>query len=239
MPADLVDPAASAPVLDLSETAIHLGEVGRDERLPPERIAVINRGGGTLDWTAESSASWVEPEAQGSAVVLHLHPRPGPNRANIYVREAGGALKTIRVSVRVRELASSAASETKGRSSETTEPNEPMPRTGGRDEPPSIPLANEVAMPPPTPPPPQPPPPPVTLQPPPLRQRVSELFRPKSDHSWSWLFVAGVGLLGFFCGLPPLILGLMNLRQPNRRKQSLVLIAIAGLWWIVILASSA
>lgn len=233
MPADLVDPAASAPVLDLSETAIHLGDVGRDERLPPERIAVINRGGGTLDWTAESSASWVEPEAQGSAVVLHLHPRPGPNRANIYVREAGGALKTIRVSVRVRELAPSAATETKGRSNETTEPNEPMPRLGGRDEPPSIPSVNEVAMPPP------PPPPPVTRQPAPLRHRVRELLRPKSDRAWSWLFVAGVGLLGFFYGLPPLVLGLMNLRHPNRRKQSLVLIAIAGLWWIVFLASTA
>jgi Caspase domain len=114
VPADLVDPAASAPILDLSETEIHLGEVGGDESLPPERVAVINRGGGTLEWTAESSAGWVEAVAEGSAVVLHLHPRPGPNRANVYVRDASGALKTIRVSVRVREPA--------GRPAEVTRP---------------------------------------------------------------------------------------------------------------------
>jgi uncharacterized caspase-like protein len=116
VPADLVDPAASAPILDVSETEIHLGEVGSDERLPPERVAVINRGGGTLEWTAESSAGWVEPVAEGSAVVLHLYPRPGPNRANVYVRDAGGALKTIRVSVRIREPV--------GRPAESTRPVE-------------------------------------------------------------------------------------------------------------------
>jgi hypothetical protein len=109
-PADLVDPAVSAPVLDVPDTEIHLGEIGSDERLPPERVAVINRGGGTLEWTAESSADWVEPVAEGNAVVLHLHPRPGPNRANVYVRDAGGALKTIRVSVRVRQPTGSPAS---------------------------------------------------------------------------------------------------------------------------------
>jgi hypothetical protein len=125
-PVDLVDPAASAPVLDLSETAIHLGEVGSDEHLPPERIAVINRGGGTLDWTAESTARWVEPVVEGSAVVLHLHPRPGPNRANVYVREAGGALKTIRVSVRVREPA--------GRPAEVIEPDGPVKPPSPRQE---------------------------------------------------------------------------------------------------------
>jgi Caspase domain len=126
VPADLVDPASSAPILDLSDTAIHLGEVGSDEHLPPERIAVINRGGGTLDWTAESSARWVEPVAEGGAVVLHLDPRPGPNRANVYVRETGGALKTIRVSVRVREPA--------GRQDEVTGPADPVKPPSPREE---------------------------------------------------------------------------------------------------------
>jgi len=102
-PADLVDPISSAPILDVSDTAIHLGAVAADESLPPERIAVINRGGGTLHWTVESSADWVDPVAEDAAVVLRLRPRPGPNRANVYIRDAGGALKTIRVSVRVGE----------------------------------------------------------------------------------------------------------------------------------------
>ncbi len=125
-PVDVVDPVESTPVLDLSETAIHLGEVGSDEHLPPERIAVINRGGGTLDWTVETTAGWVEPVAEGGAVVLHLHPRPGPNRANVHVREAGGALKTIRVSVRVRAPV--------GRPAEVADPREASPPPSPRQE---------------------------------------------------------------------------------------------------------
>jgi hypothetical protein len=118
----LVDPAVSAPVLDLSETSVDLGEVDHDEVLPPERIAVINRGGGTLDWVAECSADWVEVVAESSAVVLHLHPRPGPNRANVHVRDASGELKTVRLSVRVREPTRS-------------EPGGPVHRHSERDEP--------------------------------------------------------------------------------------------------------
>jgi hypothetical protein len=102
-PTGLVEPALSAPVLDLSETTIDLGEIGHGEKLPPERVAVINRGGGTLDWTAESSADWVQPVAGPGSLTLQLHPRPGHNRANVYVTDASGAVKTLRVTVRVRE----------------------------------------------------------------------------------------------------------------------------------------
>lgn len=99
---DLVDPASAAPVLDLSDTSIDL-EVDADEVLPPERVAVINRGGGSLEWTVESSAPWVEAEADEAAVVLHLRPESGRNRANVYVRDTHtGTIKTLRVSVRVR-----------------------------------------------------------------------------------------------------------------------------------------
>jgi hypothetical protein len=100
---DLVAPATVPPILDLSDTVVDLGDVEADEVLPPERIAVINRGGGTLEWTVESSAGWVEAVAEATGVVLHLRPPPGPNRANVYVRDRlTGELKTIRVSVRVR-----------------------------------------------------------------------------------------------------------------------------------------
>ena len=99
----LVTPAAAEPVLDLSDTVVDLGEVDADEVLPPERIAVINRGGGSLAWTVESSAEWVAAVADQTGVVLHLRPQPGPNRANVFVRDtATGELKTVRVSVRVR-----------------------------------------------------------------------------------------------------------------------------------------
>jgi hypothetical protein len=134
----LVDPASSAPVLDISEMAIHLGDVSSDEDLPPERIAVINRGGGTLDWVAESSADWVQPVAEGSAVVLHLRPRPGPNRANVYVRDASGALKTVRVSVRVREPIRPAAWEPNSRPSEATDPIEAVRPKSPRAEAPAV-----------------------------------------------------------------------------------------------------
>lgn len=128
----LVDPAVSAPVLDLSETTVDLGEVDHDEVLPPERIAVINRGGGTLDWVAECSADWVEVVAESSAVVLHLHPRPGPNRANVHVRDASGELKTVRLSVRVREPS---RPEARGPVGGHGEPGEPVaPPAPGRPD---------------------------------------------------------------------------------------------------------
>lgn len=99
----MVDPGLAAPVLDLSDVAIELGEIDADEVLPTERIAVVNRGGGTLEWSVESNAGWVEAVAEDGAVVLHLRPQPGPNRANVYVRDTlTGAMKTVRVSVRVR-----------------------------------------------------------------------------------------------------------------------------------------
>jgi hypothetical protein len=105
-PAGLVAPAATMPVLDVSDTVIDLGEIGADETLPPERILVINRGGGTLDWTVQSSADWAEALPGETGVELRLHPAVGPNRANIYITDTKtGLLKTVRVRVRVRPAA--------------------------------------------------------------------------------------------------------------------------------------
>jgi uncharacterized RDD family membrane protein YckC len=92
------------PQLDVSTTEIDLGEIGHHEALPPERIAVINRGGGSLDWTVQASADWIEPVVEGQVVELHFTPRPGPNRANLYVSDSRtGAITTVRVRVQVRE----------------------------------------------------------------------------------------------------------------------------------------
>jgi hypothetical protein len=110
---ELLDPVLVAPLLDVPTTQIDLGEVDADVALPPERIAVVNRGGGTLDWTYESSAPWVVAEREGSDLVLHLSPGLGPNRANVYIREhLTGALKTVRVSVRVRSVPAEATGRT-------------------------------------------------------------------------------------------------------------------------------
>ena len=132
----LVDVASAAPLLDLSDTAIDLGEVDPDEELPPERIAVINRGGGTLDWTVESSAAWLTAVAEDAAAVLHLRPTPGPNRANVYIRDkTTGALKTVRITVRVRplpaaNLPTTAPSDSPPQPAPLTPTEAPMPAPG-------------------------------------------------------------------------------------------------------------
>lgn len=99
----LLDPTLVAPLLDVPVTDIDLGEIDADVVLPPERLAIVNRGGGTLDWSAESSVDWARVERSGNDLVVHLRPHTGPNRANIYVRDAlTGAITTVRMSVRVR-----------------------------------------------------------------------------------------------------------------------------------------
>ena len=84
---ELLDPAAAQPVLDVSTTEIDLGQVDADEELPPERILVINRGGGSLQWKAESSADWVRAVPDETGVELHLDPGPGNHRANVYITD--------------------------------------------------------------------------------------------------------------------------------------------------------
>jgi hypothetical protein len=98
---EIVDPVRAVPVLDVSETSIDLRDIEVGEELPPERIAVINRGGGELRWTAECMESWVRLERHDDGLVLHLRPRVGVNRANVHVRETRtGMMKTVRIVVR-------------------------------------------------------------------------------------------------------------------------------------------
>lgn len=95
-------PAEASPVLDVSETVIDLGDVGPDEVLPIERVAVLNRGGGRLDWVAVSDADWLTVGRDGEDVRIELHPRPGTNRGTVLVRDRGpGGARTIRVRVTV------------------------------------------------------------------------------------------------------------------------------------------
>lgn len=145
----------AAPVLDLSDTVVDLGEVDVDEPLQPERIAVINRGGGSLDWTVETSADWVSVVADDVGVLLHLRPVPGPNRANVYVRDTRTrAMKTIRVIVRVRtprtppvELSPSAQEpSTSGKPPPLSKPPKPDEPPVSTAEPCGLPTSDEPAV---------------------------------------------------------------------------------------------
>jgi hypothetical protein len=94
-------PPEPEPLLDVSEAVITLEGVDVDEVLPPERVAVLNRGGGELRWSADCVADWVTLERDGHGVLLHLRPRPGTNRANVHVRdEVSGMVRTVRLIVR-------------------------------------------------------------------------------------------------------------------------------------------
>lgn len=95
---------AALPILDLSETVIDLRDIRAGETLPPERIAVLNRGDGQLDWTVETTNDWLEIERSPHHFELRLHPAVGTNRGNVLVQDRiTGATKTLRVRVDVTE----------------------------------------------------------------------------------------------------------------------------------------
>ena len=99
-------PEQRRPVLALSETTIDLRDVGADEVLPDEHVAVYNLGEGTLDWEAQSDADWFDVVTEPDGITLQLHPRPGSNRGKVLVRErTTGAVHSIRVTVAMRPTA--------------------------------------------------------------------------------------------------------------------------------------
>ena len=105
MPEDHI-PEQRRPVLALSETTIDLRDVGADEVLPDEHVAVYNLGEGTLDWVAQTDADWFDVVTEPDGITLQLHPRPGSNRGKVLVRErTTGAVHSIRVTVAVRPTA--------------------------------------------------------------------------------------------------------------------------------------
>jgi hypothetical protein len=131
-----VPPAGPDPVLAVSDTTIDLGEVDAGEDLPPERIAVMNRGGGELRWSADCVAPWVTLARDEHGLLLHLRPGPGTNRANVHVRDdRTGMVTTVRLVIRTRAPAAEPAvppepaqpAETAAPPAETEEPIEPAP----------------------------------------------------------------------------------------------------------------
>ncbi len=92
------------PELDVSQERFELGDVWSGDPRPPERFSVINRGGGSLDWRAETTAPWLTLDQDSSGVTMHLHPEVGGNEADVLVHDAAtGATKTVHLSVQVHE----------------------------------------------------------------------------------------------------------------------------------------
>jgi caspase domain-containing protein len=95
--------AAPAPILDVSPAVIRPDDVRVGDRLPPERIAVVNRGGGDLVWGANCESDWITLRRDEVGLVVYLHPgRVGVNRANVHVRDQRtGEIETVRIAVNV------------------------------------------------------------------------------------------------------------------------------------------
>lgn len=90
------------PLLDVSETSIELRDVQLGEVLEPQTVDVFNRGGGELNWTAESDVSWIHIEKLETGVRLRFDALPGINRGSVYIRDnGGGGSRTVRVLVHV------------------------------------------------------------------------------------------------------------------------------------------
>jgi hypothetical protein len=125
------------PSLDVSETVIELRDVGPEERLRPERVAVLNRGGGQLDWVATTDDDWLTVTRDGDDVRIELHPRPGNNRGAVRVRDRGpGGAKTIRVHVHLRPRTSLPPVPATRSQPRPPRPKTPTPDRMVREEPP-------------------------------------------------------------------------------------------------------
>lgn len=102
----MATPAHDRPILDLSDAYIQLSDAHVGEEVPPEVVEVFNRGGGELRWTAESADPWISITQERDRFWLHFNPRVGVNRGRVRVRDrAGGANRSVRVALRVREPA--------------------------------------------------------------------------------------------------------------------------------------
>jgi hypothetical protein len=92
------------PRLEVSDELLEVRDIAAHEELPFEWVAVLNQGGGALDWYAVADADWLTVTSAGDYVRIGLHPRPGTNRGSVLVQDRGpGGSKVIRVRAYMRE----------------------------------------------------------------------------------------------------------------------------------------
>ena len=90
------------PSLNVTPERIDVTDVRSDDLPVFERIFVFNRGGGDLEWRAESDEDWIGLEQFEDFVRVTLEPRsPGTNKGTVYVRDGRGAIERVPVRVEI------------------------------------------------------------------------------------------------------------------------------------------
>jgi Caspase domain len=118
----------SEPPFALAENVITLRNVDPDERLAPETVEIYPLGDAGIDCVAETSSDWLRAQVVDRWVVIHLEPRPGPNRGKVTVRDRrSGSVQVVRIEAYVRSRPPTPP---------PPPPVQPTPKPGGRDRPP-------------------------------------------------------------------------------------------------------
>jgi hypothetical protein len=98
---DVPDIGSGAPTsLSVVPELIEVTGVRLDDLPVVERIYVFNRGGGVVDWTADSDDAWISLEPLDDYVRVSLAPTaPGPSRGTVYVRAPDGVVGRVPVQI--------------------------------------------------------------------------------------------------------------------------------------------
>ena len=92
------------PSLSVVPERIEVAGVRPDDLPVVERIYVYNRGGGVLDWTADSDDAWISLEPLDDYVRVSLAPTvAGSSRGTVYVRAPDGVVERVPVQIELEE----------------------------------------------------------------------------------------------------------------------------------------
>lgn len=107
IPEPLPDPhigPKEPPSLSVVPERIEVTGVRPDDLPVVERIYVFNRGGGVLDWTADSDDAWISLEPLDDYVRVSIAPTAaGSSRGAVYVRALEGVVERVPVQVVLEE----------------------------------------------------------------------------------------------------------------------------------------
>ena len=107
VPVPLLDPhigPEEPPSLSVVPEKIEVTAVRPGDLPVVERIYAFNRGGGVLDWTADSDDAWISLEPLDDYVRVSLAPTvAGPSRGTVYLRAPGDVVKRVPVQIQLEE----------------------------------------------------------------------------------------------------------------------------------------